>query len=37
MLEKLLGKVLNGILGDYFEGFDSNNLDISLWSGEVNI
>jgi len=37
MLEKLLGELLNRFLGDYVEGFDPNNLSLSLWSGEVSI
>jgi vacuolar protein sorting-associated protein 13A/C len=37
MFEKILGGLLNRLLGDYVEGFDSNNLNLSLWSGEVNI
>ena len=37
MFEKLLGGLLKSLFGDYIEGFDQNNLNLSLWSGEVNI
>mgnify|MGYP000937875730 CR=1 FL=1 len=37
MFEKLLGGLLKRLLGDYIEGFDASNLNLSLWSGEINI
>jgi vacuolar protein sorting-associated protein 13A/C len=37
MFEKILGRLLNQLLVEYVEGFDSNNLNLSLWTGEVNI
>jgi vacuolar protein sorting-associated protein 13A/C len=32
-----LQRLLNNLLGEYLEGFDSKNLSVGLWSGEVLI
>ena len=37
MFEAILERLLKRILGEYFEGFDSNNIGMALWSGEVVI
>ena len=37
MFESLLEKLLNKFLGDYIQGFESNNLKIGIWSGNVII
>lgn len=37
MFEAILERLLKKILGEYFEGFDSSNIGVGLWSGEVVI
>lgn len=37
MLEGILERILQRILGDYLDGFNSNNLNVGIWSGEVVI
>lgn len=37
MFEAILERLLKRILGEYFEGFDSSNLGVGLWSGNVTI
>jgi hypothetical protein len=33
MFEALVERLLNKILGEYIEGFSSENLKIGIWSG----
>ena len=37
MLEGIVEKIVQKLLGEYIDGFDSNNLHIGIWSGEVTI
>lgn len=37
MLEKVISLVVNKALGDYVEGFDSSNIDLSLFSTTTGI
>ncbi|CAD8141116.1 unnamed protein product [Paramecium pentaurelia] len=37
MFEYLLEKILNQVLGKFIDGFDTQNLHIGIWSGEVTI
>lgn len=37
MFEAILERILKKILGEYFDGIDSNNLGVALWSGFVTI
>jgi vacuolar protein sorting-associated protein 13A/C len=35
MFESLVERLLNKILGEYIENFNSENLHIGIWSGQV--
>lgn len=37
MFESLVERLLKQVIGEYIEGFNSENLSIGLWSGEVVI
>jgi vacuolar protein sorting-associated protein 13A/C len=37
MFEKIVERILNPILSEYVEDFNSENMKIGLWSGEVVI
>ena len=37
MLESLVANILNRTLGAYVENFDSNQLNIGIWSGDVTL
>jgi vacuolar protein sorting-associated protein 13A/C len=37
MLEGIVEKILQKVLGEYLDGFNSSNLNIGIWSGEVVI
>jgi vacuolar protein sorting-associated protein 13A/C len=37
MFERILAKVLQKLLGDYFQLLNSQNLEIGIWQGNVTI
>jgi vacuolar protein sorting-associated protein 13A/C len=37
MFENIFEKIFKQILGDYIEGFDGNNLNMGIWTGNVEI
>jgi vacuolar protein sorting-associated protein 13A/C len=37
MFEGILEKVLGRVLGQFIEGFDSKDLNVSVWSGNIVI
>ena len=37
MFEGLIASILNGVLGDFIENIDKNQLSISLWGGSVTL
>lgn len=37
MFEGLIASILNKVLGDFIENIDSNQLSISVWSGQVSL
>jgi len=37
MFEGLLESILNNILGKYIEGLNKNDLQLSIWSGKVEL
>lgn len=37
MFESLVAGILNRVLGSYIENFDSNQLNIGIWSGDVKL
>ena len=37
MFEGILESILNNILGKYIEGLNKNDLQLSVWSGKVEL
>lgn len=37
MFESILERVLSKILGEFIEGFNASNLNVGVWSGDVEI